>query len=355
MPDEGSGAQVDRSRRVDLVLEGGGVKGIGLVGALAVLEERGYQPQNIAGTSAGAIVATGLAAGYTAAEQREILASLDFNRFTDKDWEDRIPVVGAPLSILLDQGIYEGEAFLSWIRDVLEAKGVRTFADLVHPEFADQPQYRYKVQVIASDITARRMLVLPRDAVHLGINPDDLSVALAVRMSMSIPIFFEPVRLRHPSTGQEHLIVDGGMLSNFPIWLFDSPGEPDWPTFGLRLVEPEPKTPLGERLAQSEAARGPLESVVFFIKSLVQTMMEAHDRLYIESADFARTIPIPTLGIGSTEFDLSRERAMALYEAGRAAAEAFLEAWSFERYIAEYRRGKPHRRRWEVTRAAEGG
>ena len=50
----------------DLVFEGGGVKGIGLAGALATLEEREYGPQNIAGTSAGAITAALLAAGYSA-------------------------------------------------------------------------------------------------------------------------------------------------------------------------------------------------------------------------------------------------------------------------------------------------
>jgi predicted acylesterase/phospholipase RssA len=56
----------EKQKRVDLVLEGGGVKGIGLIGALAVLEERGYVPQNVAGTSAGAIAAALIAAGYSA-------------------------------------------------------------------------------------------------------------------------------------------------------------------------------------------------------------------------------------------------------------------------------------------------
>ena len=98
---------------------------------------------------------------------------------------------------------------------------MRTFADLVHPEFADDPRFRSRLQVIASDVTTHELLVLPRDATKLGIEPDELDVALAVRMSMSIPVFFEPVRFENPKTGETHVIVDGGMLSNFPVWLFD--------------------------------------------------------------------------------------------------------------------------------------
>lgn len=67
--------------RADAVFEGGGVKGIGLVGALAVAEERGYRWVNVAGTSAGAIVASLVAAGYGAGEMKEILQELDYRRF----------------------------------------------------------------------------------------------------------------------------------------------------------------------------------------------------------------------------------------------------------------------------------
>ncbi|MGH2535365.1 MAG: patatin-like phospholipase family protein [Thermomicrobiales bacterium] len=321
---------------VDLVFEGGGVKGIGLVGALSVLEERGYRPQNIAGASAGAIVATLRAAGYSTAELREIILALDFTRFADRDWEDRIPFIGAPLSILKDRGIYEGEAFLAFMEALLRAKGVHTFGDLLHHAYLTEPNplYHHKVQVIASDLTERRLLVLPRDAHRLGIEPNDLDVALAVRMSMSIPIFFEPVRFRNPKTGREHLIVDGGMLSNFPVWLFDAPGVPEWPTFGLKLVEPElTLTSLADRLPE-EPPRWGIAGVIDYIKSLVRTMVEAHDRFYIEENNFQRTIPIATLGVRTTEFDLAAERALALFEEGRRASAAFLATWDFAAHKA---------------------
>ena len=132
-----------------------------------------YRPQNIAGTSAGAITAALLAAGYSAAELREIIISLDYRQFQDRAWEDKMPLIERSLSMLLDLGLYEGDRFLHWIRERLEAKGVRTFADLVHDEFADDPRYRSRLQVIASDVTTHELLVLPRDATKLGIEPDD--------------------------------------------------------------------------------------------------------------------------------------------------------------------------------------
>jgi NTE family protein len=322
--------------RVDLVLEGGGVKGIGLVGALDALDRHGFRVQNVAGASAGAIVAALVAAGYTVEELHGILSGLDFNSFKDETWEDRIPVVGEVVSALVEKGMYKGEHFLEWIRGLLEAKGVRTFGDLVAAESAGEPDRRYRLQVIASDITAHELLRLPQDAKRFGVEPDDLGVAEAVRMSMGIPIFFKPWRWRSRSDGSEHLIVDGGVLSNFPVWIFDSKGEPRWPTFGLMLVEPKPKTP-----PSAGAPTAPDVGIVTYLKDLVSTMLEAHDRMYLESDVFVRTIPIPTLGVRTTEFDLSRKRAEELYESGRSAAEKFLSTWDFGAYKTAFRGGDP--------------
>jgi NTE family protein len=332
----------------DLVFEGGGVKGIGLAGAYAALEQHGVVPRSVAGTSAGAITAALVAAGYSSAELDAILLDLPFAAFQDKGWEDELPVLGPAASIIFERGIYEGRAFERWMADLLAAKGVRRFGDLIDPD-AEAPDRRWRLRIIASDLTDRRLLVLPGDAVHLGLDPDALDVARAVRMSMSIPVFFEPVIHRHPATGTAHVIVDGGMLSNFPVWLFDRQGrEPRWPTFGLLLVEPDPRSPIGDRVDGPEHGVAP-GSLVDFVKSLAGTMMAAHDRLYLESATFARTIPIPTLGVRTTEFDLSRERIAALYASGHASATEFLARWDFAAYIEEFRRGKTHSRRDEVT------
>jgi NTE family protein len=249
-----------------------------------------------------------------------------------------------------DLGIYEGKFFHDWISGLLARKHVTTFGDLVNEDASD-PKYRHKLRVIASDVTHRRMLILPDDAPHLGIEPDKMLVADAVRMSMSIPIFFEPVMHRNPRTGVDHLIVDGGMLSNFPVWLFDADkGEPPrWPTFGMLLVEGDPKVPVAHRVEGRQSG-----SIIDYIKALASTMMEAHDRLYLEKATFVRTIPIPTLGVSTTEFDITPARVRAIYESGRRAAFDFLDRWDFEAYKAEYRAGKDHSRREELaTRPAE--
>jgi NTE family protein len=305
-------------RNIDLVFEGGGLKGIALVGAYSVLEEQGYRPHYLAGASAGAVVAALVAAGYTAAELREIVGGFDFSNLKDRAWEDLLPALSKTVSILKDRGVYEGEALLEWMSGLLEAKGVRTFGDLVkRPEAG--PLYRYKLQVIASDLTEQRLLVLPRDAHTLGIeDPNELNVALAVRMSMSIPVFFEPVSFTNRRTGREHLIVDGGMLSNFPVWLFDAE-EPQRPTIGVKFIEEDSRAPL-----TTLASRSGLLDIAEYARSLVETMLEAHDRFYMEGSDFDRTIAIDALGVGTTEFELPRERALALYNSGRAAAEEFL-------------------------------
>jgi NTE family protein len=139
------------------------------------------------------------------------------------------------------------------------------------------------------------------------------------------------------------------MLSNYPVWIFDAAqGEPpEWPTFGMLLVEPKPRDHLGKRIEPPKKERG-VGALIDYLKSMAQTMMAAHDRLYVEQADFARTVPIPTLGVGTTEFDITEQRRRALFESGQKAAHDFLESWDFDAYVEEFRQGREHRRRLAV-------
>jgi NTE family protein len=327
---------MSQMKKADGVFEGGGIKGIGLVGAVSVTEEKGYQFENVAGTSAGAIVASFIAAGYTAAEMKTIMDELDYNTFKDKGIMDKIPLIGSLLSVGLEKGIYEGDVFETWLRDLLAAKGVHTFGDLVMDEYKDDPKFRYRLQVIAADMTRGKMIVLPGDIEAYGISPDALGVARAVSMSMSVPFFFEPVVFQD-TQGNRSYIVDGGVLSNYPVWLFDDEtDDPPWPTLGYKLVEPTEGKP--------HVIDGPLS----MLAALFSTMMEAHDSRYIEDSNFVRTVPIPTVGVSTLDFDLSPERSEALYQSGREAAEDFFSRWDFQAYKDRYRKQERESRRSRI-------
>ncbi len=395
---------VKNNLKADAVFEGGGVKGIGLVGAISVAEEKGYQWQNVAGTSAGAIVAALLAAGYKAMDIKEKMEELDYKKFKDRSLLDKVWIAGPIMSLIFEKGIYEGKWFKNWLRGLLQEKGVKTFKDLIHPEFKDDKRYRFKLRVVASDITRGQMLVLPQDIEDFGRKPEDLDVTDAIRMSMSIPFFYEPVKLKNKATGQVSYIVDGGLLSNFPVWLFDTEGaEPEWPTFGFKLVEPFELTELnlvcpycnkvlatcelleahlkaehkearaieiacpypeceGKKFASVEALRNHLyaehirhkiRGPISLLIALFSTMSGAHDARYIKDADFARTVSIPTLDVSTTDFDLSPDKSEALYQSGRKAAEKFFSSWNFPKYVSEYRKGKPREGRGSRLRSGK--
>ena len=324
--------------KTDAVFEGGGVKGIGLVGAVSEIEKAGYEFENLAGTSAGAIVASLLAVGYSAAELKKELEKLDYNDFKDEGLLDKLGFLGKGLSIGFEYGIYEGDFFENWLERLLVAKGKTVFGDI--RTGYEEEKYRYKFQAIAADISDKRLLVLPGDLKLFGINPDEFSISRAVRMSMSIPFFFEPVGLRDIS-GRKHFIVDGGLLSNYPIWLLDdNKPDPPWPTFGFKLMEPDQRKP-------KDAKRNPINNPVSFLKAIVGTMLDAHDSYHISKSkgDFDRTIGIPTVitikgmdkEIGTTDFGITQEESQALYDNGVEVAKEFLATWDFAEWKRKYR------------------
>jgi NTE family protein len=331
--------------KADAVFEGGGVKGIGLVGAVAAIEKAGYEFMNLAGTSAGAIVASLLAVGYRAEEIQEEMEKLNYNNFKDEGLLDKLGIIGKGLSIGFEYGIYEGEYFEKWLESLLVRKGRTTFGQLITDEYKKgraEEKYKYKLQVIAADITDRRLLVLPGDLKSLGYDSDQFSISRAVRMSMSIPFFFEPVKLQDMN-GRVHYIVDGGVLSNYPIWLLDDGKKnPPWPTFGFKLTEPEKR-------ALKSADRNPINNPITFLKSIIGTMMDAHDNYHISvsSGDFARTIGIPTVvtvqgvdkEIKTVDFDITQVESRALYANGVRAGAGFLEKWDFAEWKKNYRSG----------------
>ncbi|GAA1485062.1 patatin-like phospholipase family protein [Brachybacterium fresconis] len=331
------------TQRIDLVLEGGGVKGIALAGAIEVLEERGYRINRIAGSSAGAIAGALSTAGISGETMVKILRATDYERFQDGPWYTRF-LLGKALSILLHNGIYRGDHLTQWLQEQLTTYGrpggTGTFADLLYrdpdPELDLQDGTQYRLVLTASDLSAGRLRFLPEDAYDFGTPPAQLRVLDAVRASVSIPVFFRPVRWR-TKKGRPAWLVDGGLLSNFPVSVFDRPeGQvPRWPTVGIKLsARPE------KNLGVVNKITGPLS----FAKAVVDTVTGFYDRMHIESSHSrARTIFVDTEAVRPTEFDLSDEDQEMLYRKGREAAAEFLDGdgdrpgWDFPRYVREYR------------------
>lgn len=308
------------------------------MGAVSEIEKAGYEFENLAGTSAGAIIAALLAVGYKAAEIKDELQKLNYNQFKDEGFLDKLGFIGKSVNLAFTDGVYQGKYFEAWFENLLEAKGKTTFGQIK----TDYPEekYRYKLQIIATDITDHKMLVLPQDLKDFGYDPDQFSISRAVRMSMSIPLFFEPVRL-DDSSGRTHLIVDGGVLSNYPVWLLDdSSSNPPWPTFGFRLMEENTRD-------IKKAQKNNIDNPVHYLLALVGTMMDAHDRFYISRSkgDYDRTIGIPVTidfhgnpkSIKTTDFDITQEESTLLFHNGENAAQEFLKTWNFEEWKKKYR------------------
>ncbi|KWX04015.1 hypothetical protein C3Y87_10440 [Carbonactinospora thermoautotrophica] len=331
--------------KADLVLEGGGVKGIGLVGAVTRLAEAGYGFPRIAGSSAGAIVGSVLAAMQRAGEPThrlvDIVRTLDYKKFRDRGrfgWAlNMLGPVGDLLSLLLENGLYEGDYLRAWLASTLRALGVEKFGDLRLPEDPDSdiPEgHRYRLVVMASDVSRQRLVRLPWDYAEVyGLDPDEQPVADAVRASASIPFFFEPLTLRSGKDRGVSTLVDGGVLSNYPIAVFDrTDGKPPrWPTFGIRLSARD-----GEQARVTRPATGPVSLGL----KVVETMIGAADAAHIHTpCALARSVFVDTSGISAVDFDITPAQQDGLLAAGREAAERFLAGWDFDRYRAVCRGG----------------
>jgi NTE family protein len=299
---------------VDLVLEGGGVKGIGLVGAISVLEEHGYSFARVAGTSAGAIVGSLVAAGMSATALQELMSALDYTKFKDETALDHLGDFGKLLSLWAKEGIYSGNYFHGWIREQLAGLNVRTFADLRIPGSEGLPApKRYKLVVMASDVTQGSLLHLPWDYPE---DRDERLVADAVRASMSIPFFYRPAQLELYN-GQTSVIVDGGMLSNFPIDVFDpTDGKgPSTPTIGIKLSARQKPDQVEHRV------KGDLSLAM----AMLGTMQGWADQMHLDNKHVTDlTIFVDTMGINATDFTIDKATQAKLFDNGRAAAEKFL-------------------------------
>ncbi|MCH7575330.1 MAG: patatin-like phospholipase family protein [Candidatus Marinimicrobia bacterium] len=369
----------------DLVFEGGGAKGIVFVGAMEEFARQGHSARRYIGTSAGAITATLLAAGYSADElsaaateklpngdpifssfmdtpeefdRGVIEASVTFEIFKrvklswvpkkTKRWFDlrlfkrlmRIKAYRTIFSFIERGGLYKGDAFLDWIIEKLNVKndrwGKATLSQFFEATGSD-------LTLVASDTTGKEMLVLNHRTAP------DCPVAWAVRMSMSIPFLWQEVRWDDEwgtylgRSMSDHRIVDGGVLSNFSIDLIIS-SDADVQKLMGGDTEPEGAGSLGllidENLEVPESGDAPSSGsdnsdknlmdtiqnlrTVRRIERLIDTMTGAHDKLAIRAYE-KHVCHLPAKGYGTTEFGMTSSRIDALIKAGSKAMREYFD------------------------------
>jgi NTE family protein len=317
------------------VFEGGGVKGIGLVGAVCAMEDAGYTFEDVAGTSAGSIVACLISAGFSGEEIKREMLKLDFKKLRGQSGLAHFGVVGKTLKLLSKNGIYNPNYLENWLDNLLAQKNISHFGDIRYNNGTRRCIYRF--QAVASDLSDSRMLVLPQNLASFGIIPDNFSLSRAVRMSIGIPLYFEPYNLVD-ANGKKHIIVDGGLLSNYPIWLLDT-RRSVIPTFGFKFLSGDCDT-----LDCSDYI--PINNSKDYVYALLRTGLDAHDKFYESSnrGDLERTIGISTVvnrdgkphEITAVDFDISQPEMVTLFNNGYEAAKKFLRAWSFEDWKAKY-------------------
>jgi NTE family protein len=294
--------------KIDGVFSGGGVKAFAFLGALECIEKKQLEFERVAGTSAGSIVAALLAAGYKLRELNQLLDELDLPKLLDPPRITRFIPASKWFFLYFQMGMNKGDKFEQWIYYQLAKKKIYTFGDI-------KEGY---LKIVVSDLTLGKLVVIPDDLERVyGINPEDFPVSKAVRMSAGFPYFFMPKKLKG-NTKEKSLIVDGGLLSNFPIWVFDSEtNRRKRPIIGLKLSDsPEKSNP------------NKIKNALDMLQALFSTMKQAHDARYVARSEKNNIIFIPVKDVQTTNFMINEELKEKLMESGRMEAEKFLKTWS---------------------------
>jgi NTE family protein len=325
----------------NLVFEGGGVKGIAYVGALQVLEEKGILPDiiRVGGTSAGAINAVLVGLNYTPAETQQILNKMNFEKFMDEDFGlfrdvDRL---------LSEFGWYKGDFFRQWISELIAQKTGNPNVTFDQVQQQKTRKGFRDMYFMGTNISTHFAEVFSHE------HTPRMCVADAVRISMSIPLFFASRR-----SPRGDVYVDGGVLDNYPVKIFDRQRYLDTENLRSHGVVTEyykkhntglkrkkldissyiyNKETLGFRLDsereiamfrdQAEPVVEAIDDFFDYTRNLLKTLMDAQANYHLHGDDWQRTIYIDTLGVKTTEFKITDARKKALVDSGRKGTETY--------------------------------
>lgn len=320
----------------NLVFKGGGVRGIAYIGALEALDKMEIidNVERAAGTSAGAIAATLFSFRLTIPETKALFNTLDITKvpqITHKTLIEgdtprsrirrlmQVPDLECASRFVNNYGWYSSQYFYEWMQGIIaqqcEGDGMATFADFQQHGFRD-------LFIVAANVSRQRPEYF---SVH---NTPNVAVADAVRMSISIPMFFEALQFDGSHFGEGDYYVDGGLYDNFPMDIFDDPkfveanwafrDGVNWETLGLFLYPQEGKEKTDPIMPKN---------VWGFSSLMIQSLQRAYSLSSYQTnpVDKQRTIEINDCGIPITEFNIEHgsEKYQALYKSGQHAAEDF--------------------------------
>jgi NTE family protein len=297
----------------NLVFEGGGVKGVAYAGVFEVLEQAHITPQikQVAGTSAGAITATMMSLNYSAKEFADIMMDINFEKFEDgSDLE-------GPIRLIEHYGWFKGDYFLNLMETYIEAKtgdGRATFRHLVE-KYATLNFKR--LRVFGTNLSQQAVQEFSYE-----LSPD-MAVADAVRISMSIPFFFEA--RYYEQKGETDIYCDGGVLNNYPIDTFDQQSIAEESGDTMLYRTPDQAT-LGFHFDnQGQPSSPTIDNLRRFTGSVIDAILDIQDILLkTNPGDEQRSVFINDLGIKFTDFQISDQQKWDLIAQGRIATSNYL-------------------------------
>jgi NTE family protein len=309
----------------NLVLEGAGIRGIAYAGAIKYLEEKDLIDgiENVGGTSAGAIAALAVSLGYNSEEIAAMIHQTKIQKFND----GKFFFIGGITRMNRNYGWYRGKAFSKWLERLIYNKTGNpdiTFQEMHDEGFKD-------LYVTATSLNHQKLLIFSYETYP------QMKVKDAVRVSMSIPLYFEALIIdslghilpRNNVTPYYDLVVDGGLTGNFPIAIFDSlvmengvvQRFPDFGTVGLRIDSPEQ---IEYDSLQKGLAPVPISRFQSYIAAFYKYVIENLNRWYLTPADWQRTVSISSGGIGSKIRKLSADEKNLLMDNGYFAMQHYL-------------------------------
>jgi len=319
----------------NLVFEGGGIRGLAYPGALQVLEEKGVLKniERVAGTSAGAIVAVMVGMGYNSHEIDSVFRSLKIQQFND----------GKNIFVKIrrlknEYGIFKGDKFEKWVGKLIQNKTGdpnTTFFQL-HQLHLTNNSFK-DVYCTGTNLSKQKLQIFSWQHSPL------MQLKTAIHISGSIPIYYKPVAIDSAwnkvtiknNKSNFDLYVDGGMINNYPINIFDSCLNGKSPfdcenikynsqTLGLKLERPEQIQQFNNGI--TAIAPHPVSSFKDYKLALINLLQETLARKNVElQNEKGKTIYISYSNVIEKIRKVSAEEKKELFNNGVKAAEIFFQ------------------------------